>query len=40
VAFSREHEFCGQMDGDVDHEPVSMTRNCGALIVRAPEPSS
>jgi hypothetical protein len=33
-AFTREHEYCGELASDVDDEHVWMTRTCGASIVR------
>ena len=33
-AFIREHEYCGELDSDVETDRVWMTCTCGAVINR------
>jgi hypothetical protein len=36
-AFALEHEYCGQLDGDVEGELMWLTCTCGARITRVAE---
>jgi hypothetical protein len=38
-AFILEHEYCGELDSDVETNRVWMTCTCGAVINRALEPA-
>jgi hypothetical protein len=40
ATFILEHEYCGELDADVEDNRVRMTCTCGAVIVRTLEPTA